>query len=65
MLIDVIEYAAQKIEEYIGANKLEIMIFGHKVNNVAKAMLGEREGVDTANSDWFEVLPLIIDTINK
>ncbi len=63
--IDIIEDAGQKIEDYFSGNELDVVVFEHSVNDIIQAMLAERNGIDTIDSDWFDVLPQMIEIVNK
>jgi hypothetical protein len=63
--VDVIEDAAQNICDYIGDRKFDIVAFEHSVNDVLQTMLAERDGIDTTNEDWWEILPRMIDIIKQ
>lgn len=63
--VDVVEDAAQNMENYFGAEKFDAIVFEHSFNDIMQAMLAERTGIDTIHSDWFEVLPKMINIINR
>jgi SAM-dependent methyltransferase len=63
--VDVIEDAAQKIGDYLGNEKFDVVVFEHSVNDVLQAIIGERDGIDTTNEDWFVVLPRMIELIKN
>ena len=58
--VDIIEDAAQSIEDYIGANKMDVVIFEHAINDILQGMFAARHGIDT---DWFDVLPKMVEII--
>ena len=61
--IDVIEDAAQRIEDYIGASKMDVVIFEHAINDILQGMFAARHGIDTIDTDWFDVLPKMVEII--
>jgi len=61
--IEVIEDAAQDIEKYVGDNLFDVVVFEHSVNDVLYAMLGEKAGIDVANSYWFDIVRQLSDII--
>jgi hypothetical protein len=63
--INVIEDAAQNINEYVSGEKFDMIAFEHSVNDILQAMLAERKGIDTTNEDWWQVLPQMIDIIKQ
>ncbi len=63
--VNVIEDAAQKLESYFGSEKADVVVFEHSFNDIIEAMLVERDGVDTINTDWMEILPLMVEKVNR
>ena len=63
--IDVVEEAAQKIDEYIGKDKIDAVVFEHAINDILQAMFAERHGIDTIDTDWFEILPEMVEIISS
>jgi len=62
--IDVVEDAAQKIDDYIGENKIDAVVFEHAINDILQGMFAERNGIDTIDTDWFEILPEMVRIIS-
>jgi hypothetical protein len=62
--IDVIEDAAQKIENYFGDNKLDVVVFEHSFNDVVETMFADKHGIDTINASWWDILPQLIKATN-
>jgi hypothetical protein len=62
--IDVVEDAAQNIGNYIGQNKVDAVVFEHAINDILQGMFAERYGIDTIDTDWFEILPEMIKIIS-
>jgi len=62
--IDIIEDDACNIKQYLSPDSVDAIVFEHSVNDVMQALLCERNGIDTTNSDWFEILPNMIQIIN-
>ena len=62
--IEIIEDDANNIKNYIEPDKLDAVVFEHSVNDVLQAILGEHNGIDTTNNDWFAVLPDMIKMIS-
>ena len=63
--IDVVEDAAQNIYDYYGDDKVDAVIFEHSINDILQGMFAERYGIDTINSDWFDILPEMIKIISS
>ncbi len=61
----VIEEDAAKINRYLAPESIDIIAFQHAVNDVIQAILCEREGVDTIDTDWMETLPKMIHTLQS
>ncbi|MCL2426706.1 MAG: hypothetical protein FWD05_10270, partial [Oscillospiraceae bacterium] len=62
--IKVIEDDANNILKHLASNSLDAVVFEHSVNDVIQAILCENKGIDTTNSDWFAILPEMIQIIN-
>jgi len=62
--IDVIEDAAQKIENYFDNNKVDVVVFEHSFNDIVEDMIAKKFGIDTINNDWFDILPELIRATN-
>lgn len=62
--IDVVEDAAQNINDYIGNNKVDFVVFEHAINDILQGMFAERNGIDTIDTDWFEILPQMVKIIS-
>ena len=65
IVIDVIEDDANNILNHLNPNSVDAIAFEHSVNDVIQTILCEKRGIDTAHSDWFEILPKMIQIINK
>ena len=63
--IDIIEDAAQKIEDHFGNETADAVIFEHAFNDVAEDMIAKKHGIDTVNSNWFDILPKMIGLTNE
>jgi len=61
--IEVIEDAAQNIEQSVDGGFFDVVAFEHSVNDVLYAMLGERAGLDVATSYWFDIVQQLTDII--
>ena len=61
LAIDIVEDAAQNIEEYIGENKMDAVVFEHAINDILQGMFAARHGMDTIDTDWFEILPKMVE----
>ena len=61
--IDIIEDDARNICNHLAPNSVDAIVFEHSANDIIQAILVEKRGIDTTNSDWFEVLPKMIKII--
>jgi hypothetical protein len=57
--IEVIEGDAADIKEHLPPGSVDILAFEHSMNDILQAILLERDGIDTARGDWFELLPIV------
>lgn len=63
--VEVIEDDAQNIEEVSGTDAFDMVVFEHSANDVIETILAEKNGIDTINSDWMEILPQITEIVNQ
>lgn len=63
--INVIEDAAQNLEEHINGEKFDVIVFEHSVNDILQVLLAERAGMDTIHTDWYQILPGMIELIKQ
>ncbi len=63
--INVIEDDAQNLEAYMQGEKFDVIVFEHSINDILQTILGERAGIDTTHSDWYTVLPQMIELIKQ
>jgi hypothetical protein len=61
----VIEEDAAAIDRHLPAESVDIVAFQHAVNDVLQAILSEQEGVDTIYTDWMEMLPKMIQILQR
>lgn len=65
IIMDLVNDDAANIVKHLGEEKVDIISFQHAVNDVIQAILCSREGIDTTDSDWMEVLPKMIKILQK
>jgi len=63
--IEVIEDAAQNIEEHFGEDKVDVIIFEHSFNDIVEDIIGKKHGIDTVNTSWWDILQQMIDLTNE
>lgn len=63
--IRVIEDDSKNILDYVGENYFDMILFHHGANDVIQAILCEKEGIDTINTDWMKVLPDMIKIMQR
>ena len=61
--IRVIEDDANNIKNYLPPDSVDAIVFEHSVNDVLQAIICEQNGMDTTNSDWFEIISEMIQLI--
>ena len=63
--IDIIEDAAQNIEDHFENEKVDVVIFEHAFNDIAEDLIARKYGIDTVNTSWWDILQKIIDLTNE
>lgn len=63
--IYVIEEDAANIKTYVGENAFDAIVFEHSVNDVLETILAEKNGIDTVNCGWMDILPTITEVVNR
>lgn len=61
----VIEEDAKLIPDYFEPGYFDVIVFQHSINDVIQSILCDKEGVDTINSSWMEVLPDMIKIMQR
>lgn len=61
--IDIIEDDAKNIAEYTN-EAFDIIAFEHSANDVMETIIAEKNGIDTINSNWLQILPPITEIVN-
>ena len=62
--IDVIEDAAQTIENHFGDRKVDVVVFEHAFNDIVEDMIAVKNGIDTIDINWMDILPQLIKATN-
>ena len=62
--IDIIEDAAQNIEEYFSDEKVDVAIFEHAFNDIAEDLIAKKRGINTIDISWWDIIPEIIKATN-
>ncbi len=63
--VDVIEDNAINLEKYYQNEIFDVACFQHAINDMIQTIIACKEGIDTVNNDWFEILPEMIAAVNK
>ncbi|GHV14949.1 hypothetical protein FACS1894219_11530 [Clostridia bacterium] len=63
--IDVIDDEGQKAETYFENQKIDAVVFEHSFNDIAEDMIAKKNGIDTINTIWWDILPKIIKLTNE
>lgn len=63
--ISVIEDDALNVSSYVAKNAFDIIVFEHSVNDVLETILAEKNGIDTVNGGWMDILPSITEVVNR
>ncbi len=63
--VAVIEEDAIGIARHLAADSVDVVAFQHGVNDVLQAILCDKEGVDTIQTDWMETLPRMIEIMQR
>ena len=58
--IEVIEDDANNILNHLPSGSIDAIVFEHSINDILQAFIGEANGMDTTNGDWFALLPEMI-----
>ena len=54
---NVVEDDAANTGKYYATESFEVVAFQHAVNDVIQTIIADREGLDTVNSNWWDILP--------
>lgn len=63
--ISVIEDDASNIKNYTGENCFDVIAFEHSLNDVLETILAQKNGIDTVNNSWMNILPEITSVVNR
>ena len=63
--ISVVEDDAANIKKYMGDSHFDVIAFEHSLNDVIETILAEKNGIDTVNKGWMEILPEITEVVNR
>lgn len=63
--VTVIGEDAVAIDRHLAPGSVDVVAFQHGVNDVLQAILCDRYGVDTTNSDWMQTLPRMIVIVQQ
>ena len=62
--VEIVEGDAANAGELLPPACADILAFEHSMNDIFQAILLEADGIDTAQGDWFKLLPGMIARIN-
>lgn len=62
--VRVIADDAANIARHLPPQSVDLLIFEHSLNDIMEAILAEQNGLDTTHSDWFDLLPTMINLMN-
>ena len=63
--INIIEDAAQNIEDYFSNKQADVVIFEHAFNDIVEDIIARKFGIDTINTSWWDILPKLIELTNE
>lgn len=63
--IKVVEDNAENLGSYYKADAFDIIAFQHAVNDIIQTIVAGKVGIDTANSNWWDIMPAMIQAVSK
>lgn len=63
--IRVIEDDVRNLLKYVMKGTIDIVAANHAIDNILETIIAEKEGIDTVNSDYLEIIPKLIRRYEK
>ena len=63
--VKVIEDNALNLRNHLREQYFDLIGFQHAINDIIQGIIADKNGVDTTGTDWFEILPRLIEGVVK